>query len=98
MIVAELGYLPLERAQAQILFQFFAARYERGSVVVTSNLAFDHWSDIFGDPGMTTALLDRLTHHAHLFSLTGERYRFRGAKARQAADSPITPESPREAP
>lgn len=89
VVVDELGYLPLERAQAQILFQFFAERYERGSVIVTSNLEFNHWSEIFGDPIMTTALLDRLTHHAHLFSLTGESYRFRDAKARQTADSPI---------
>ena len=56
---------------------------------MTSNLEFNHWSEIFGDPIMTTALLDRLTHHAHLFSLTGESYRFRDAKARQTADSPI---------
>jgi len=87
VIVDELGYLPLEREAAQLLFQFFADRYERGSVVVTSNLEFSQWSAIFGDPVMTTALLDRLTHHARIFSLTGESYRFRDAKARQALNA-----------
>ena len=85
MIIDELGYLPLAREQAQILFQFFAERYERGSVLVTSNLEFSRWGEVFGDPTMTTALLDRLTHHAHILSLTGDSYRFREAKARKSS-------------
>lgn len=84
VIIDELGYLPLAREQAQILFQFFAERYERGSVLVTSNLEFSRWGEVFGDPTMTTALLDRLTHHAHILSLTGDSYRFREAKARKS--------------
>lgn len=94
VIVDELGYLPLERTQAQLLFQFFAERYERGSILLTSNLEFNQWSDIFGDPIMTTALLDRLTHHAHILSLTGESYRFRDAKARHTT---VPLQSPGEA-
>lgn len=85
VIVDELGYLPLTRDAAQMLFQFFADRYEQGSVLLTSNLEFGRWSEVFGDPTMTTALLDRLTHHAHLLSLTGESYRFREAHARHTA-------------
>ena len=84
VVIDELGYLPLAREQAQILFQFFAERYERGSVLVTSNLEFSRWGEVFGDPTMTTALLDRLTHHAHILSLTGDSYRFREAKARKS--------------
>ena len=84
VIIDELGYLPLAREQAQILFQFFAERYERGSVLVTSHWEFSRWGEVFGDPTMTTALLDRLTHHAHILSLTGDSYRFREAKARKS--------------
>ncbi len=85
VIVDELGYLPLPRDQAQMLFQFFAERYERSAVLITSNLEFGRWGEVFGDPTMTTALLDRLTHHAHVLSLTGDSYRFREAQARHAA-------------
>ena len=74
--------MPLTRDAAQMLFQFFADRYEQGSVLLTSHREFWRWGEVFGDPTMTTALLDRLTHHAHLLSLTGDSYRFREAHAR----------------
>nr|WP_272941163.1 ATP-binding protein [Bacillus coahuilensis] len=59
------------------MFQFFAGRYERASVMITSNLEFTEWASIFGDEKMTAALLDRLTHKAHILLLNGESYRFR---------------------
>jgi DNA replication protein DnaC len=75
-IVDELGYLGLGPG-GPLLFQFFAERYESGSVLVTSNLEFSRWSEVFGDPVLTAALLDRLTHHSHILVFEGESYRFR---------------------
>lgn len=75
-IVDELGYLPLGPG-APLLFQFFAERYESGSVLVTSNLEFGRWSEVFGDATLTAALLDRFTHHSHILLFEGESYRFR---------------------
>jgi DNA replication protein DnaC len=76
VIVDELGYLPLGPG-TPLLFQFFAERYEAGSVLVTSNLEFSRWSEVFGDPTLTAALLDRFTHHSHILVFEGESYRFR---------------------
>ena len=76
VIVDELGYLGLEPG-GPLLFQFFAERYEKGSVLVTSNLEFSRWSKVFGDPVLTAALLDRLTHHSHVLVFEGGSYRFR---------------------
>ena len=81
VIVDELGYVPLDAPAAHALFQFFADRYERGAVIVTSHLDFGRWSEVFGDAQLTTALLDRLTHHAYCWTLTGESFRFHEAKA-----------------
>lgn len=75
-IVDELGYLPLGPG-APLLFQFFAERYEAGSVLVTSNLEFSRWSEVIGDATLTAALLDRFTHHSHVLLFEGESYRFR---------------------
>ena len=60
-----------------LLFQFCSERYERGSLLITSNLEFSRRSEVFGDPSLTTALLDRLTHHSHVLVFQGESYRFR---------------------
>jgi DNA replication protein DnaC len=91
VIVDELGYVSLNRESAQALFHFFSERHERRSVIVTTNLEFGKWTEVFGDERLTAALLDRLTHKAHIFLATGESYRFRdsqkrrhGAKARAA--------------
>jgi len=77
LIVDELGYLSFSRAGAELLFQVFADRYERRSLLITSNLAFSDWGQIFQGERMTAALLDRLTHHCQIFEMNGESYRFK---------------------
>jgi DNA replication protein DnaC len=77
LICDELGYLSFSRIGAELLFQVFADRYERRSLLVTSNLAFSEWGQIFQGERMTAALLDRLTHRCHIFEMNGESFRFR---------------------
>jgi DNA replication protein DnaC len=77
LIVDELGYLSFSRNGAELLFQVFADRYERRSLLVTSNLPFGEWGQVFHGDRMTAALLDRLTHRCHIFEMNGESYRFR---------------------
>jgi len=77
LICDELGYLSFSRAGAELLFQVFADRYERASLLLTSNLAFSDWGQVFQGERMTAALLDRLTHRCHIFEMNGESYRFR---------------------
>ena len=87
LIVDELGYLSFSRAGAELLFQVFADRYERRSLLVTSNLAFGEWGQVFQGERMTAALLDRLTHRCHIIEMNGESYRFREAmKAKKDKD------------
>lgn len=76
VILDELGYVPLGEG-GKLLFQFISGRYEQGSLIITSNLEFSRWVDVFGDPALTTALLDRLTHHSHILLFDGDSYRFR---------------------
>jgi DNA replication protein DnaC len=77
LLCDELGYLSFSRTGAELLFQVFAERYERASLLVTSNLAFSDWQQVFQGERMTAALLDRLTHRCHIFEMNGESYRFR---------------------
>jgi DNA replication protein DnaC len=88
LLIDELGYLSFSRSGAELLFQIFAERYERASILVTSNLAFSDWGSIFQGERMTAALLDRFTHRCHIFEINGESYRFResakAAKERKA--------------
>jgi DNA replication protein DnaC len=77
LIVDELGYLSFSRSGAELLFQVFADRYERRSLLITSNLGFGDWGQVFQGERMTAALLDRLTHRCHIFEMNGESYRFR---------------------
>ena len=77
LVVDELGYLSFSRSGAELLFQVFADRYERKSLLITSNLPFGEWVTIFQGERMTAALLDRLTHQCHIFEMNGESYRFR---------------------
>jgi len=86
LIVDELGYLSFSRTGAELLFQVFADRYERKSLLVTSNLPFGDWVQVFHGERMTAALLDRLMHKCHVFEMNGESYRFRESmKAKKGA-------------
>jgi DNA replication protein DnaC len=88
LIVDELGYLSFSRAGAELLFQVFADRYERRSLLITSNLPFGEWGQVFQGERMTAALLDRLTHKCHIFEMNGESYRFRESmKAKRDRDA-----------
>src|SRR5690606_5871906 len=75
LICDELGFVPFDRAGGELLFNLLADRYERRSTMVTTNLTFSEWVDIFHDEKMTTALLDRLSHHAHILTPQGISYR-----------------------
>ncbi len=77
LILDELGYVPFSREGAQLLFQVLADRYERASVIITTNLGFADWTQLFGDPTLTAALLDRLTHKAHIILCNWESYRLK---------------------
>ena len=83
IICDELGYIPFSTTGSQLLFKFLSLRYERGSVIFTSNLDFARWDSLFHDKQMTLALLDRITHRAHIFSMEGESYRFKEAMRRE---------------
>lgn len=78
LVIDEVGYLPFDTTAASLFFQLIASRYETGSVVVTSNLAFSRWGETLGDDVVAAATIDRLVHHAQVIALDGESYRTRG--------------------
>jgi DNA replication protein DnaC len=80
LIVDELGFVPLSKTGAELLFEIFSQRYERGSILVTSNLPFDEWTEVFATERLTGALLDRLTHHVHILECNGESYRLKQSR------------------
>jgi DNA replication protein DnaC len=82
LIIDELGYVPLSQTGAELLFEVFSQRYERGSTMVTSNLPFDEWTSVFASERLTGALLDRLTHHVHILEMNGDSYRLKQSKRR----------------
>jgi DNA replication protein DnaC len=84
LIVDELGYVPLSKTGAELLFEVFSQRYERGSTLLTSNLPFNEWTEILGSERMTGALLDRLTHHVHILEMNGDSYRLKQSKRARA--------------
>jgi DNA replication protein DnaC len=94
LIVDELGYVPLSNAGAELLFEVFSRRHERGSILVTGNLPFDEWTSVFGSERLTGALLDRLTHHVHLLEMNGESYRLQASRRRLRAQAAKTPDAP----
>lgn len=77
IVLDELGFIPFSQLGAHLIFQFCSALYERVSLLVTTNLKFADWTQVFGDEKLTLALLDRLTHKAHIIEFVGESYRFR---------------------
>lgn len=77
LIIDELGYLPFDPRAAHLFFQLVARRYERGSMLVTSNRSVSEWGNVFGDPVVATAILDRLLHHSHVMTIRGDSYRLR---------------------
>ena len=78
LIVDEIGYLPITSGGANLFFQLVNARYEKGAMILTSNRGFAEWGEVFGDPVVATALLDRLLHHAVVVQIEGASYRLRG--------------------
>ena len=83
LIIDELGYVPLSQTGAELLFEVFSQRYERGATIITSNLPFEEWTSVFGSERLTGALLDRLTHHVHILEMNGESYRYKQARGRR---------------
>jgi DNA replication protein DnaC len=77
LVVDEVGYLPMDRVAANLFFQVVSARYERGSIIMTSNKNFGEWGELMGDPILATAILDRLLHHSHIINIRGNSYRLR---------------------
>ena len=96
LIIDELGYVPLSPTGAELLFEVFSQRYERGSTFVTSNLPFDEWTSVFGSERLTGALLDRLTHHVHILEMNGDSFRLAHSKrrSRQARSEPPSNAAP----
>lgn len=84
VVLDELGFIPFAPNEAQALFTFCSELYERVAMIVTTNLKFADWTQIFGEEKLTAALLDRLTHHAHIMELIGESYRFHQRMAQEA--------------
>ena len=98
LIVDEIGYLPINQGGANLFFQLVNARYEKGAMILTSNRGFAEWGDVFGDPVVATALLDRLLHHAVVIQIEGASYRLRRhadlIPEHVRANAPITPPPP----
>ena len=85
LIIDELGFVPLSKTGAELMFEIFSQRYERGSIIVTSNLPFDEWTETFGTERLTGALLDRLTHNVHILEMNGDSYRLAQSRRRKSS-------------
>ena len=88
LIVDELGFVPLSKTGAELLFEVFSQRYERTSTLVTSNLPFQEWTEILGSERLTGALLDRLTHHVHILEMNGDSYRLKQSRHKRGPANP----------
>jgi DNA replication protein DnaC len=82
LIIDELGFVPLSKTGAELLFETISQRYEQGAILITSNLPFDEWTETFGSERLTGALLDRLTHHINILEMNGESYRLSQSRSR----------------
>jgi len=89
LIIDELGYVPLSSTGAELLFETFSQRYERGSTIVTSNLPFEDWTSVLGSERLTGALLDRLTHHVSILTMNGDSYRLKQSAARRRVTTSV---------
>jgi DNA replication protein DnaC len=98
LIIDELGYLPFERRAAHLFFQLVNRRYEKGSLLVTTNQRVSDWGIVFGDEVLATAILDRLLHHSHTLLITGESYRLREKRKSGLIRSRLTDTAPEKAP
>jgi DNA replication protein DnaC len=85
LIVDELGFVPLSKTGAELLFEMLSQRYERGSTMVTSNLPFQEWTEVLGSERLTGALLDRLTHHVHILEMNGDSYRLKQSRRKRGS-------------
>jgi len=85
VVVDEVGYTPIDREEAHLFFQFISNRYERASTIITSNKSFSEWEEMFGDPIIATAILDRLLHHCRVINIKGNSYRMKGYKEKNNA-------------
>ncbi len=92
LIIDEFGVWPYDRVAATALFALISARYERGSIILTSNKGFAEWGDVLGDPVIATAILDRLLHHSHVINIRGDSYRLREKKRAGLFASPAQAE------
>lgn len=84
LIIDELGFVPLSKTGAELLFELISQRYERGATLITSNLPFDEWTETLGSERLTGALLDRITHHVNILEMNGDSYRLAQSRARKA--------------
>ena len=84
LVIDELGYVPLSKTGAELLFETISQRYERASTLITSNLPFDEWTEIFGSERLTGALLDRITHHVHILEMNADSYRLKQSRRKRA--------------
>jgi DNA replication protein DnaC len=88
LIVDELGFVPLSKTGAELLFEVFSQRYERTSTLVTCNLPFQEWTEILGSERLTGALLDRLTHHVHILEMNSDSYRLKQSRHKRPPTNP----------
>ncbi|WP_218641416.1 ATP-binding protein [Bacillus cereus] len=77
LIIDELGYMPVNKEKANLFFQLISRKYETGSIILTTNMPFDQWDQVFGDHIISSAILDRLAHHCHIFNINGNSYRMK---------------------
>ncbi len=94
LILDELGYLPIDKEGANLLFQALSERYEKGSTIITSNLAFGDWGEVFPNQRAAGVLIDRLTHHCHIIEMYGDSFRFKQGLSQREKNPPSAPKNP----